>query len=132
MPPGLRKSGMPDSVLMPAPVNTTTRFASASMRASASGPDLSLIALLWQNRRGHVEGISPERFRGRAELPLTETGRGQAEAAARCIAASWQPAAIYTSPLGRCVETGAAIAKAVGLAPSVMLRLNDIDYGEWQ
>ena len=27
MPPGLRKSGIPDSVLTPAPVNTTTRFA---------------------------------------------------------------------------------------------------------
>jgi broad specificity phosphatase PhoE len=78
-------------------------------------------------RHGHVEGISPERFRGRAELHLTETGRRQAEAAA-----SWRPAAIYTSPLGRCVETAAAIGKAVGLTPSVVLRLNDIDYGEWQ
>src|SRR5947207_9968481 len=83
-------------------------------------------------RHGHVEGISPERFRGRAELPLTETGHREADATAKRIAASWRPAAVYTSPLGRCVETGAAIGKALGLAPSVVLRLNDIDYGDWQ
>ena len=83
-------------------------------------------------RHDHVEGISPERFRGRAELPLTETGHREADATAKRIAASWRPAAVYTSPLGRCVETGAAIGKALGLAPSVVLRLNDIDYGEWQ
>src|SRR5437763_1239851 len=80
-------------------------------------------------RHGHVEGISPERFRGRAELPLTETGHREADATAKRIAASWRPAAVYTSPLGRCAETGAAIGKALGLAPSVLLRLNDIDYG---
>lgn len=83
-------------------------------------------------RHGHVEGISPERFRGRADLPLTETGRREAEATAKYIAASWRPAAIYTSPMGRCVDTGAAIGKALGLTPSVVLRLNDIDYGDWQ
>ena len=83
-------------------------------------------------RHGHVEGISPERFRGRAELPLTDAGRREAEATAKCIAANWHPAAIYTSPMGRCIETGAAIGKAVGVTPSVMLRLNDIDYGDWQ
>ena len=83
-------------------------------------------------RHGHVEGISPERFRGRAELPLTETGRREAAAVAARIAADWRPAAIYTSPMGRCVETGAAIGNAVGLAPAAMLRLTDIDYGDWQ
>src|SRR5947208_6752658 len=77
-------------------------------------------------RHGHVEGISPERFRGRAELPLTETGRREAAATAVRIAASWRPAAIYTSPMGRCVETGAAIGKAVGLSASAMPNLNDI------
>jgi broad specificity phosphatase PhoE len=83
-------------------------------------------------RHGHVEGISPERFRGRTELPLTELGQREAEATAKCIAASWRPAAIYTSPMGRCVETGAMIGKAVSLSPSTLLRLNDIDYGDWQ
>src|SRR5215471_3129124 len=83
-------------------------------------------------RHGHVEGISPERFRGRAELPLTELGRREAEATAAYIASSWHPVAIYTSPMGRCVDTGAAIGKIVGVGPAAMPRLNDIDYGDWQ
>jgi probable phosphoglycerate mutase len=83
-------------------------------------------------RHGHVEGITPERFRGRAELKLTAAGRREAELTAARIAASWRPAAIYTSPMGRCVDTGAAIGKPFGLAPAPMAGLNDIDYGEWQ
>jgi len=83
-------------------------------------------------RHGHVQGISPERFRGRAELPLTELGRREAELTAQRIAASWQPAAIYTSPMSRAVDTGAAIGKPLGLSASAMPGLNDIDYGEWQ
>jgi probable phosphoglycerate mutase len=50
-------------------------------------------------RHGHVEGISPERFRGRADLVLTAEGRRQAAAAARRIQASWTAVAVYTSPL---------------------------------
>jgi probable phosphoglycerate mutase len=83
-------------------------------------------------RHGHVEGISPERFRGRAELKLTAVGRREAELTAARIAASWRPAAIYTSPMGRCIDTGAAIGKPFGLSSSAMAGLNDIDYGEWQ
>ena len=83
-------------------------------------------------RHGHVEGISPERFRGRAELELTASGRREAELTAARIAATWRPAAIYTSPMGRCVDTGAAIGKHFDLSSSAMPGLNDIDYGEWQ
>ena len=83
-------------------------------------------------RHGHVEGISPERFRGRAELELTASGRREAELTAARIAATWRPAAIYTSPMGRCVDTGMAIGRPFGLTPAPMPGLNDIDYGEWQ
>jgi probable phosphoglycerate mutase len=58
-------------------------------------------------RHGHVEGIKPARFRGRAELELTPTGLAQADAIARRIARQWQPAAIYTSGLQRCIVTEA-------------------------
>ena len=34
--PGLRKSGMPDSVLIPAPVKTTTRRAASNSRRISS------------------------------------------------------------------------------------------------
>jgi phosphoserine phosphatase len=85
-------------------------------------------------RHGHVEGIHPERFRGREPLVLTVRGRAEAAAVARRIADGtwWRPSKIYTSPMGRCVETGAAIAKACGIAAEVCDDLNDIDYGAWQ
>src|SRR5712675_2790780 len=83
-------------------------------------------------RHGHVEGISPERFRGRADLALTTEGRRQADATARRIHAGWAPAAIYTSPLSRARGTGEAIGKPFGLSPSLLDGLVDIDYGQWQ
>ena len=83
-------------------------------------------------RHGHVDWIEPERFRGRAELPLSSLGRRQAQAAAGYIAATWKPDAVYTSPLGRCRETGAAIAAPFRLEPQPIDGLCDIDYGKWQ
>jgi phosphoserine phosphatase len=83
-------------------------------------------------RHGHVDWLAPERFRGRAELPLSDLGRRQAHAAAGYIAVSWKPEALYTSPLGRCRETGAAIAAPFRLEPQPIDGLADIDYGEWQ
>jgi phosphoserine phosphatase len=83
-------------------------------------------------RHGHVDGIKPERFRGREPLALTERGRVEAQAVATRIASAWRPSKIYTSPMGRCVDTGAAIANVCGIAAEVCADLNDIDYGAWQ
>ena len=81
---------------------------------------------------GHVEGINPERFRGRTELPLTELGRAQAKAVAARIAKTWNIAKVYTSPMGRCVTTGQEIAKACCITSEPLEALNDLDYGQWQ
>ena len=83
-------------------------------------------------RHGHVEWLAPERFRGRAELPLSDLGRRQAQAVAGYVTATWKPEAVFTSPLGRCRETGAAIAAPLHLVPQAVDSLADIDYGEWQ
>ncbi len=83
-------------------------------------------------RHGHVQGIEPERFRGREPLELTERGRAQAAAVARRIADGWRVRKIYTSPMKRCVDTAAAIAKACGAPAEICDDLNDIDYGAWQ
>ncbi|MFT3721783.1 histidine phosphatase family protein [Pseudorhodoferax sp.] len=83
-------------------------------------------------RHGHVDWIAPERFRGRAELPLSRLGERQAEALARRIAQSWKPDAVHTSPLSRCVRTGEAIARATGAPARVLDDLADIHYGQWQ
>ena len=83
-------------------------------------------------RHGHVEGISPPRFRGRHDLPLTPKGRDQARQLGAFLAASRQEIdAIYTSPLARCVETGGAIAAATNVKATAVSNLLDIDYGEW-
>jgi probable phosphoglycerate mutase len=83
-------------------------------------------------RHGHVEGILPERFRGRAELALTKKGVAQAEALAARIARAWKPAVVYTSALQRCVVTGTIIANVCGAKVIPLEGLMDIDYGAWQ
>jgi len=82
-------------------------------------------------RHGHVDGIDPSRFRGRRELPLTERGQRQAAATAAWIAASAKVAAVWSSPVQRCVATGRAIAEATGAPARVVEALNDLDYGDW-
>jgi broad specificity phosphatase PhoE len=83
-------------------------------------------------RHGHVAWHNPERFRGRADLALSDLGRRQAERAAWQIAALCRPDAVYTSPLARCVATADAIAAPFGLVPQPEPGLVDIDYGQWQ
>jgi phosphoserine phosphatase len=83
-------------------------------------------------RHGHVEGIRPEHFRGRTDLPLTELGQAQAKAVSARIAKTWNAVKVYTSPMGRCVATGQEIARACRIASEPMEALNDLDYGQWQ
>ncbi|MGD0849100.1 histidine phosphatase family protein [Bradyrhizobium sp.] len=83
-------------------------------------------------RHGHVDGIKPPRFRGRADLALTETGQRQAELLAHRIASQWTPGSIHTSPLQRCIATGAAVARVCGVPSEPLTGLNDLDYGRWQ
>ncbi|CUJ03251.1 Phosphoglyceromutase [Achromobacter xylosoxidans] len=83
-------------------------------------------------RHGHVDWIAPERFRGRAELSLSELGKRQATALGARIARSWKPCAIYASPLLRCVHTAQAIAQTTGASVQTLSDLLDTDYGQWQ
>ena len=83
-------------------------------------------------RHGHVPGISPERFRGRTDIELTDRGVAEARKTAEWIARFWRPAIVYTSPMKRCMDTGAAIATRLKLSAVILPSLNDLDYGEWQ
>jgi len=75
----------------------------------------------------------PERFRGRRDVELSDLGTRQAHATAQGIAARAQPAAIYSSPLRRCLQTAAAIGAACGgLTTMVLDDLNDLHYGDWE
>lgn len=83
-------------------------------------------------RHGEVAGITPPRFRGRQDLPLTERGIRQAERTRDHLSCIVRPAAVYTSPLSRCVRTGSIIAQPWGLTVSPLPGFIDIDYGSWQ
>jgi phosphoserine phosphatase len=83
-------------------------------------------------RHGHVEGISPERFRGRRDVDLSELGVRQAHATAQRIARQWRPLIAYTSPLRRCLQTAEAIAAACATSTVVLDDLNDVHYGDWE
>ncbi len=63
---------------------------------------------------------------------MTELGQAQAKAVAARIAKTWNPAKVYTSPMGRCVATGKEIAGACCVASEPIEALNDFDYGQWQ
>jgi probable phosphoglycerate mutase len=83
-------------------------------------------------RHGQTEWNRVERFRGRYEIPLNQTGLAQAKKAAARISARWKPAAIFASPLGRTTETAQPIAQAFNLIVQPCAGLIEIDYGEWQ
>jgi len=83
-------------------------------------------------RHGQTEWNRVERFRGRADVPLNDTGLAQAEATGRRVAAEWQPVAVYASPLSRAVKTAEAVARHFALPVHAHSGLADIDFGEWQ
>jgi len=83
-------------------------------------------------RHGQTEWNREERFRGRADVPLNETGLAQAAATGARVAAEWRPAAVYSSPLSRAARTAEAVARPHGLPVVMLAGLMDIDYGQWQ
>lgn len=83
-------------------------------------------------RHGHVPGIEPPTFRGRADIQLTERGIKEAGWTGKWIAERFKPMIVYTSPRQRCINTGRAIASQCRVGAQVMSCLDDLDYGRWQ
>jgi probable phosphoglycerate mutase len=83
-------------------------------------------------RHGETEWNRVERFRGRRDVPLNETGLAQAAATARRVAEEFSLAAVYASPLSRAATTAQALAGPLGLPVAALDALADIDYGEWE
>ena len=90
------------------------------------------MTLLVLVRHGQTAWNRHERFRGQADIPLDDCGLAQAARTGRHIAALWQPAAIYASPLCRTRQTAAAIAQHFDLPVQSHPGLLDIHYGDWQ
>jgi broad specificity phosphatase PhoE len=72
-----------------------------------------------------------ERFRGRVDLPLDDTGLAQARALAERLADQFI-VAVYSSPLKRAVETAWPTARQLGLPVQPLPGIIDINYGDWQ
>jgi probable phosphoglycerate mutase len=83
-------------------------------------------------RHGHVPGIEPATFRGRADIQLAERGIQEAGRTGQWIAERWQPTIVYTSTRQRCIDTGRAIATQCRVDTRVLSYLDDLDYGQWQ
>jgi broad specificity phosphatase PhoE len=89
------------------------------------------IVLVRHGQTAWNAGAGQERFRGRTDLPLDETGHSQAMALARRL--QDEPiAAIYASPLQRTQQTAQPLAERLGLTVEPDRRLLDIDYGLFQ
>jgi probable phosphoglycerate mutase len=79
-------------------------------------------------RHGRTAWHRPNRYAGRSDIDLDDTGAAQARELAGWAARA-RLAAIATSPLRRAVHTAAPAAAATGLAPVVDPRLRELDFG---
>ncbi len=82
-------------------------------------------------RHGETDWNASEIFRGRADIPLNEAGRKQAEMLGEYLGQE-KIDFIYSSPLKRAVETARAIAGHLNLEVNAVENLNDFHFGEWQ
>ncbi|MDN4596101.1 histidine phosphatase family protein [Leifsonia virtsii] len=81
-------------------------------------------------RHGQTDWNLAKRIQGSSDIPLNETGRAQAEATGRALAAG-RFDAIYASPLSRALDTARIIAEHVGLGePDTIPAVAERHYGE--
>jgi probable phosphoglycerate mutase len=83
-------------------------------------------------RHGETPLSAERRFAGRGDIPLTETGKLQAKAAAQRLAARGGIQLIVTSPLRRARLTAEAVAAATGAPVQVDEGWIEADFGEWE
>ncbi len=81
-------------------------------------------------RHGQSTWNADGRWQGRADPPLSELGRRQAEVAAESIA-TMDIAAIWSSPLVRAQETATFMGRRLDLEVQSDARLQERDAGEW-
>lgn len=81
-------------------------------------------------RHGQTDWNLQKRIQGSSDIPLNETGLGQARATGALLARrAWDAA--YASPLGRAMETARVIAAATGLGePGAIAGVTERAYGE--
>ena len=86
---------------------------------------------LYLVRHGQTAWNLEEVFRGRADIPLDETGRNEVHLAGEALKDETLHA-IYSSPLSRSIETAENIAKFQNIPVTPFDSIIDINYGEWE
>lgn len=83
-------------------------------------------------RHGENDWVGTDRLAGRSPgVHLNDRGREQSTLLARLLAKQ-SIAAVYSSPLERCMETAQPVAGALGLSVVAESGVLEVDYGEWQ
>jgi probable phosphoglycerate mutase len=85
--------------------------------------------VLW--RHGETLWNAERRFQGQTDIELDETGRAQAERAARLLA-SLRPDLIVSSDLSRATSTAAPLARLTGLTVTTDKDLRERHGGCWE
>lgn len=93
-------------------------------------------------RHGQTAMSVERRYSGRGDVPLTEEGMRQADAAAKRLGAMGpqlidpeggaEPVPVIASPLSRAAGTAAAVASALGSEVRTHAGLLETDFGEWE
>ena len=82
-------------------------------------------------RHGQTAWNVGEIFRGRADIPLDDTGRKEASLAGEALKDA-RIHAVYSSPLSRSMETAENIARFHNVPVTRLDAIIDISYGEWE
>jgi len=82
-------------------------------------------------RHGQTAWNKEEIFRGRADIPLDDVGRRQAQALAEALRGE-AISAVATSPLSRAVQTAEVVAESHAPEPQVVDGFIDMNFGEWE
>jgi len=80
-------------------------------------------------RHAESTGNRQRRLQGRADFPLTERGRRQAQELATALSRQ-AVRAVHSSPIKRALDTAEAIAAHFGLTVDVQAALQEYDFGE--
>lgn len=103
--------------------NDATHLRSVPTQYGPVGTTVSLY------RHGQTEGNVAGRWQGRTDSPLTVAGREQV-AAVSVVAPPIEE--LFTSPLGRAVETASIIGDALGVAHTAEAGLVEMSFGSWE
>lgn len=83
-------------------------------------------------RHGESVWNVEQRVQGHECRGLTDAGHAQAGRTAEVIAARFSGASLVTSDLGRCQDTAAPIAAALGVEPRIDPVLRERNFGRWE